>query len=245
MVGVRLLIKKGVFMEFKKSLLMLTCIFAMAQVFADDAEVKGTKKCLNVRNLNVCNNATIAGSLAVAGSETVGGSLSVNGTLSVGGAQINPGKTLGYGFAYDTSGSTVSYQAFVPFSNVNNPSSGVTLPTAGGTTFTVQSTGIYQITYNLAAVPNVAFVPPAAVAVICCVVDVNTAEIFNGSVFAGVCLFETLTLPAFLGGTFLASLTAGQQIAIQNLSDPFFLALFTGFTGATSNDATFVIEQIA
>ncbi len=94
MVGVRLLIKKGVFMEFKKSLLMLTCVFAVAQVFADasvdEADVKGTKKCLNVRNLNVCNLATI-NTLAVTGNETVGGTLAVSGNESVGGALIVSG----------------------------------------------------------------------------------------------------------------------------------------------------------
>ncbi len=81
-------------MKFKISLLMLTCVFAVAQVFAnasvDEADVKGTKKCLNVRNLNVCNLATI-NTLAVTGNETVGGTLAVSGNESVGGALIVSG----------------------------------------------------------------------------------------------------------------------------------------------------------
>lgn len=81
-------------MNSKISILLLTCAFVTAQVFASecadllDAETRGSKKCGKFKNLAVCNNALVGGN------ETINGALTVVGAAATGALTVNGNETV-------------------------------------------------------------------------------------------------------------------------------------------------------
>ncbi|MBY0110333.1 MAG: hypothetical protein K2X90_04440 [Candidatus Babeliaceae bacterium] len=102
-------------MDFKRQLLLLTCMFAVAnlaaQDSADEAETKGKNKkydCLTVRNhFFDCGDAVITGLLTangglvvngdetIAGDVTITGDVNVTGTICAGGFDLCPAAATG------------------------------------------------------------------------------------------------------------------------------------------------------
>lgn len=148
-------------MSFTSKLLLLTAILVTGNTFAEDQEVKGTKKCLKVQNLTVCNNAaiggdltvagifTVAGNEAVTGDEVIAGDLTVEGDLSVAGI-VNAQNDILYGLAdfpgvglspigsLETSFARMIWATLDPLFTANS----------GFAAFNGFGSGVYQLTFD-------------------------------------------------------------------------------------------------
>lgn len=177
-------------------------------------------------DLAVGGNAALDGDLAVAGNEAVAGDLAVAGTitasnLTVTGTITGPGgspigaASLGYAYACNTAAQVVPAGGIVTFNLSASPAAGIIPPAPAGATFTILTSGVYYIQYQVRGTPGT-LTPPSALQFT--VLDNGTP--LACSTYASDVQSTSLAADGTeaVNGYTIVSLTAGDVITLQNIT---------------------------
>ncbi|MDR3550515.1 MAG: collagen-like protein [Candidatus Babeliales bacterium] len=173
------------------------------------------------------------------------------GATGATGATGTPGPSLGYAYACNTAAQVVAAGGNVTFNLSASPSSGITPPAPAGNSFTILTSGVYRIQYQVRGTPST-LTPPGALQF---ELTANSVEAPPGTVL-GCSTYasdvQTTSLAAAgteaVNGYTIVNLTAGDVIRLHNitLSSVDSVSLAAVPVGGTSAvNASMLIERLA
>lgn len=226
---------------------------ALEQGLVDATRGPKKIKCLKVRDLQVCGNEIINGNITIDGNATlsqlsvlgaaaIGGNLNVTGTVIAGDYALSPapaagtpgipglGGDLAYGYGASTAANDIAEAGYLPVL-AYQIASGVSIASDG--VMTVTNAGTYKIQFFVRGTNSVTNTNPLIF------------QIYNVTGSTSLATFEsTNPVPAgataTVGGTWVATLSAGQEIAIMNNS-----AAAVALATDSNVNGFFLVERIA